>query len=217
MELGHRFAVCGTAGYGKTFFMKRLFRSHSGTAIFFDTLGVLSDLVPYYRTFKVRPRISAWEYKPIFEHLKTGQKLVLDLSQLVPVERKNFADGLIVQLLYKKWANLALFFDEAHQYVPQKMNIYSYEVLRAVQTARNNGITPMGFITQNLADVEASILSNCEAFAIFHTVYPTALKRLEELFQIESERWEELRRIITTLEIGEFVVYKNGNYTVYRR
>jgi DNA helicase HerA-like ATPase len=169
------------------------------------------------RTFKVRPRISAWEYKPIFEHLKTGQKLVLDLSQLVPVERKNFADGLIVQLLYKKWANLALFFDEAHQYVPQKMNIYSYEVLRAVQTARNNGITPMGFITQNLADVEASILSNCEAFAIFHTVYPTALKRLEELFQIESERWEELRRIITTLEIGEFVVYKNGNYTVYRR
>lgn len=217
MDLGHRFAVSGAPGFGKTFFAKRLFRQHSGTAIFFDTLGVLKDYVPYYQTFKVQPRINAWDYSKIFKPLKEKRKIVLDLSALVPSERKNFADGLIVQLLNRQWDNLGLFFDEAHQYVPQKMNVYAYEVLRAVQTGRNNGITPMGFVTQNLADVEASILSNCETFIIFHTVYPTALDRLEKLFQLENERWEELRRIITTLSVGDFIVYRNGNYSIYRR
>ena len=216
-SLGHRFAVAGAPGFGKTYFSKRLFREHKGKAIFFDTVGALNDLVEYYRTFKIKPRIDAWDYRKIFSELATREKIILDLSSLIPAERKNFADGLLVQVLNRKWQNFALFFDEAHQYVPQKMNVYSHEVLRTVQTGRNHGITPIGLVTQNLADVEASVLANCESFIIFHTVYPTALDRLEKLFQLEAERWEILRRNITTLNVGEFILYRNGNYAVYRR
>lgn len=216
-SLGHRFAVAGAPGFGKTYFTKRLFREHKGKAIFFDTVGALNDLVSYYKTFTIKPRINAWDYRKIFAELNTREKIILDLSALIPTERKNFADGLLVQILNRKWQNFALFFDEAHQYVPQKMNIYAHEVLRAVQTGRNNGITPIGFVTQNLADVEASVLANCESFVIFHSVYPTALKRLEDLFQLDKEKWEDLRRNITTLNVGEFILYRNGNYVVYRR
>ena len=210
--------IAGLKGTGKTFALSILANADKRKSIILDTLGVITKNKLIKKAIYIKITKNDLELKKLAKALnnalKNYEKVVFDLSFLIPKELVQFSDYLSLLLSIKKEdVKISLYIDEIAEYLPQtRAPTYSYELERVVRVGRNFGIETIIMTTQRLQKASKDVLALSEAFIFFKIIYDIDRKLIRELINEEKEFFESLENDLMKLEKGKAIYYVPFKY-----